>query len=91
MLTNPEKLFHPGYQVYAVLTMCRILYTLEHGDVAKKTAAARWAQAKLGLKTAGLIGEALAWSHDAPFDHLEETLELIRLTLLKSQAQGEIG
>lgn len=34
----------------AILTMCRVLHTLEHGTIVSKPVAARWAQAKLGGK-----------------------------------------
>ena len=36
-----------GYQAYAILSMCRVLYTLEFGTVVSKPAAARWAQGTL--------------------------------------------
>jgi len=31
-------------QTYTVLSLCRVLYTLEYGTVASKPVAARWAQ-----------------------------------------------
>jgi hypothetical protein len=39
----PDWLFEPRYCAYAVVTMCRVRYTLATGDVASKPAAARWA------------------------------------------------
>jgi hypothetical protein len=38
---------HPGRQAYAVLTMCRALYTHTHGEQATKRTAALWAQGYL--------------------------------------------
>ncbi|MFL6016647.1 MAG: aminoglycoside adenylyltransferase domain-containing protein, partial [Gaiellaceae bacterium] len=39
----PGWLFESPYQAYAVVTMCRVRYTLAHGDVLSKPGAARWA------------------------------------------------
>jgi hypothetical protein len=50
-----------GYQVYAVQTMCRALYTLEHGSVASKPMACDWASGKLPALWSGLIEKALLW------------------------------
>jgi hypothetical protein len=69
------------YQAYAILTMCRMLYTFEHGAVVSKPAAARWAIESLSGPWAGLIEQALAWRHGMPLDRLSETLDFIRYTL----------
>jgi predicted nucleotidyltransferase len=50
----------PGSQAYAVLTMCRGLYTCMHGEPVSKLRAAAWAQRQLP-EWAGLIREAVAW------------------------------
>ncbi len=68
----------PGYQVYAVLTMCRVPYTVRFGTVAAKSVAARWGRDDLGARWAVLIDEALAWRNGEPFDHLGETVKMIR-------------
>jgi hypothetical protein len=77
-----HHLLHRGYRVYAVQTMCRILYTLETGQVVSKPVAARWARETLGPRWAGLIDGALAWQKDDPPDaaepHLQETVALIQ-------------
>jgi predicted nucleotidyltransferase len=64
MPVDPAPLRRPGYQAYAVLTMCRMLYTLEHGTVVSKPVAARWAQQALGDSWTPLIDRALAWRKD---------------------------
>jgi hypothetical protein len=51
----------PGFRTYAVLTMCRILYTLHHGSVVSKRVAATWTRGVLGEPTASVIERALAW------------------------------
>lgn len=60
---NPARLaqWHWGAHVYAILTMCRMLHTLESGAVISKAAAARWARSTLGPPWASLIDRALAW------------------------------
>jgi hypothetical protein len=81
MLDDMARLRSPEYQAYAVLTMCRALYTLDTGAVASKPMAARWAQAALGAHRAMLIERALAWRAGMPLDVLDEVLELVRYTL----------
>lgn len=85
MRRDPMRLQHLGYQVYAVLTMCRILSTLQYGVIVSKPVAARWALATLGPRWALLIEQALAWRKDMP-DAVDEaevraTQELIQYTL----------
>lgn len=75
-----------GYQAYAVLTMCRILYTLDTGGVVSKPVAARWAQRALGGRWASLIEQALAWRKDRldlPGGDIDATLDLVRYTYQK--------
>lgn len=86
MLSKPVKLSHPGYQDYAVLTMCRMLYTLQNGGVATKPQAARWALATLDGRWHSLIEQADAWENDQPFDHLAETRDFMRFTIEQCQA-----
>jgi hypothetical protein len=59
-----------GYQVYAVQTMCRALYTLEHGSVASKPVACNWASTKMHAEWRGLIEKALLLKlNEETFDH----------------------
>ncbi|HEX7976401.1 MAG TPA: aminoglycoside adenylyltransferase domain-containing protein [Anaerolineales bacterium] len=74
-----------GYQAYTILTMCRMLYTLEYGTIVSKPKAARWARQSLGGRWEVLIDRALDWQPGAPMDRLAETLDLIRFTLSRSQ------
>jgi len=75
-----ERLRGGDYQAYAILTMCRALYTLCTGDFVSKPVAARWAQQELAQWQA-LIAWARAWQPGTPADKLNETLDLIRFTL----------
>ncbi len=81
MLDNPTRLRGGEYQAYAVLTMCRALYTLEHGAIASKLASARWARQGPAARWAALIGQALAWRPGGQMDGLDETVALIRYTV----------
>ncbi len=78
---RPAFLHDAEYQAYAVLTMCRALYTLEHGAIVSKPVAARWAQAALGGPWTAVIERAVAWHPGSQRDNLGETLGLIRYTL----------
>jgi Domain of unknown function (DUF4111)/Nucleotidyltransferase domain len=67
---------NPFYRSYAVLTMCRMRYTLQFGVVVSKPIAARWAQTVLDAVWTPLFQAALAWSSDIVPD-LGETLRFI--------------
>ena len=81
MLVNPNFLRDGEYQAYAVLTMCRALYTLQYGTIASKPVSARWALAELDQPWSALIEWALTWQHSDQSTRLSETLDFIRYTL----------
>lgn len=80
-LEDTSRLEQSGYQSYAILTMCRILYTMQHGTVVSKPTAARWAQARLNHRLVNLVERALIWQPHEQLDALQETLIFIRHTL----------
>jgi len=75
---EPEWLRPLEYQAFAVLTMCRALYTLRHGDVVSKPAAADWALSTLDPKWRPLVERALEWRRRHEVEDLSETLSFIR-------------
>jgi hypothetical protein len=89
LLRNPAELAYRGYQSYTVLTLCRMLYTLEYAAIASKLVAARWAQAGLGKPFAGLIERAWLGRHNpaenASPEDMKGTQDFIRFTLEYSQ------
>jgi hypothetical protein len=87
MLHDTARLRSNEYQAYAILTMCRALYTLETGAVASKPVAAGWAQAALDARRATVIERALAWRPGMALVMLDETLDMIQLTLERSREQ----
>src|SRR5262249_10829724 len=84
MLQDTARLRSDVYQAYAILTMCRALYTLETGEVVSKPVAARWAQKCFGQRAA-TVERALAWRPGARLDALDETRNLIQYTLERSK------
>ena len=84
ILTNPAYVTSSEYQAYAVLTMCRMLYTLTTGEIVSKPAAARWT-IENHSRWADLIQSALAWQPGIEMDCLGEVLELIRYTVETNQ------
>jgi len=70
------------YRAYAILTMCRALYALEHGTILSKPAAARWAQTRLGEGWRDPIARALAAQKHGSrgTELLSDALGLIRYT-----------
>jgi len=81
MLADPAHIRRSvfGYRCYAVLTMCRMLYTFEHGAIVSKTSAAQWVQASHDPRWRPVIDDALAFSAGRAPD-LETTLAFIRYT-----------
>jgi hypothetical protein len=75
-------------QSFVVLTLCRMLYSIETGDVASKPAAARWARQSLEPHWLGLIDRALANQHtqgEVASQEVEDTLAFIHYTFEKIQ------
>ena len=84
MLEDPSWLKNHGseYHAFAILTMCRALYTLEYGTIVSKPMAARWAQKELGERWSQVIERSIAQpvgSED--HDLYNESLEFIRFTM----------
>jgi hypothetical protein len=77
MLADSGRLRNEFYRCYAVLTMCRMLYTLRHGSVVSKPVAAAWAREALERRWHPLIDAALAWSRGNTPDP-SDTLDFIR-------------
>lgn len=86
ILDHPQILSGRGYQSYAVLSMCRIMYTLQTGCVASKPFAAAWAKENLADRWSPLIERAVEGRHlsdqQADPHDINETLELIRYATL---------
>lgn len=84
MLEDPTWLKEHGseYHAYAILTMCRALYTLENGTIVSKSAAARWVQGKLGEDWSRVIDQALIAQRPGTghYDLYRNALQLIRIT-----------
>ncbi len=80
MLDDPTHLGRDGSRTYAVMTMCRALYTLQLGDVVSKPAAGRWALAHLDERWAALIESAMGWENGRPMSDSQETQAFIRFT-----------
>jgi len=80
-LDNPSWVTQIRNQPFAILTMCRSLYILEHGDVASKAVAGRWAQKVLGQSWIEPIEWALEWPRGSETDHTITALNLIAYTL----------
>lgn len=69
---DSPKFRNGGYPSYIVLTLCRILYTLEAGTVVSKADAAEWAKQALGRRWAKLIERAWKARHNPPRKASEE-------------------
>jgi hypothetical protein len=86
-LTNPTRLQSSEYQAYTIVTMCRALYTLEHGTIQSKPKSARWAQQALGEAWAEPIEQAQAWQPGVELDAQLQAQALIRYTCEQYQIE----
>jgi len=89
LLNHPEEIRHRGYQSYIVLTLCRIRYTLQFGNVVSKPKAASWAKESMGGKWETLIDRAWEGRHHsqmpADAEQVRQTLDFIKYALEYSQ------
>jgi hypothetical protein len=89
LLAGPGALQQEGYQSYAVLSVCRILYTFQRGAVVSKLTAARWAQQALPARWSPLIESAWivrsASQGQASSQAIQGTLDFLRYALEQIQ------
>ena len=91
MVTYPLMLKDSEYQAYAVLSMCRIIYTFTYGIIVSKKKASSWAQRNLEKEWENLIKEAMEWKKGYAFNNFHRTLEFIKFTLeLVNRVKGNI-
>ncbi|WP_454780345.1 aminoglycoside adenylyltransferase domain-containing protein [Legionella sp. WA2022007384] len=83
MVFDLAKLTRSDYQVFAILTMCRTLYSVEMNDIASKIEAAKWVINKYNIWE-DLITKALAWEPDSELNKLNETQQFIKYVLDKN-------
>lgn len=83
-------LYEREHQAFVVLTLCRLLYTLDSGSVTSKPAAARWAHQALAPRSrwSTLIMQSLAEQHSsgqAPDSDIADTIAFVHYTVDRFQ------
>lgn len=93
MLQDSSRLKSDEYQAYAILTMCRILYTLKQGTIVSKPRAAAWVMKEFNCQWAVLIEQALSWREGRLMNVLNEVTAFIRFTqeYFKQFAESQSG
>ena len=85
ILDDPSQINKRGYQSFIVLSLCRMIYTLRHGKILSKSAAAKWALRNLDPKWRPLIERAVIGRQypnlDADLKDMQETQNMMRYTL----------
>jgi len=85
ILDDPAQTQSRGYQSFTVLSLCRMLYTLQYGTIVSKRVAAQWGQDTLGEQWTSLIKEAWLGRQNPGLEarpaDIDGTLNLIRYTL----------
>lgn len=89
MIEDPSKIDTRGYQSFIVLSLCRMLYTLQTGQILTKPAAAKWGTQNLDPKWTSLIERALVGRQNPNLhvqsEDLQGTLEMMRYTLQQTK------
>lgn len=89
VLENPSSVDSRGYQSFFVLSLCRMLYTLQTGEILSKRAAAKWAAENLDMKWKPLIERALIGRQNPGLsvrpEDLQGTLEMMRYTMQQTK------
>lgn len=83
-LDDFSKFNRSDYQVFAIFTMCRTLYSLETGAITSKMEAAQWALQRLDNNWKNLIELAIAWRPEQEINKLDETMQFVKYVLRKS-------
>jgi predicted nucleotidyltransferase len=82
ILDDPSQIKKRGYQSFCVLSLCRMLYTLQNKAILSKSAAAKWAVDTLDSKWKPLIERAIIGRQkpwlDAEQEDIQETLNMMR-------------
>jgi len=85
ILEDPSQIKSRGYQSFVVLSLCRMLYTLQYGTIVSKRVAAQWGQDTLGEQWTSLIKEAWLGRQSPGLEarpaDIHGTMNLIRHTL----------
>lgn len=77
ILTNSKKLETEWYQPYTILTLCRMMYTVEKGKIGSKREAAEWAIKNFGDRWGDLVDLARNWRRGDSFDQQNKILPMI--------------
>jgi len=82
ILSDLSKFKRSDYQVFAILTMCRTLYSLETGAITSKIEAAQWTLQRLD-RWKNLIEHAITWNPGQELNKVDETQQFIKYTINK--------
>jgi predicted nucleotidyltransferase len=89
ILANPSLINKRGYQSYCVLTLCRMLYTVKHGEILSKPNAAKWALEHVDPQWKALIERALVGRQESNLDadpeDIEGTLAMMRYVVQQTR------
>jgi predicted nucleotidyltransferase len=89
ILADSSVIKKRGYQSYCVLTLCRMLYTLKHGEILSKPEAAKWALTNMDPKWKPLIERALIGRQNSDLEaepgEIKETLAMMQYVLKQAK------
>ena len=81
MLFDLAKLNRSDYQVFAIVTMCRTLYSIKTGSITSKAKAAQWVINNYNADWSDLAAKAISWEPGLELNKLKETQQFIKYIL----------
>jgi hypothetical protein len=88
LLEDSSPLKDSHFQVYVILTLCRILYRHRYTDIVSKKVAAAWVKESYGKPWESLIKKAETWQHGQEMDAIAETLKFIEFVAQELEKSG---
>lgn len=80
MCDIPTSLEDDGYRTYTIFTMCRILYTVKHGQIVSKIKAGQWAVETLDRRWQILTQRAIDHRNGTPLNTINDVQAFIQFT-----------
>ncbi len=88
LLNDPKRLHRSEYQAYAALTLARMCYTLQEGDLISKRRVVEWAEESLPMPFSTLVSQASGWKPTSAFSHQHTVEEFLRYALQRAQVRA---
>ena len=88
-LRDLDWLKNSHYQSYLILNLCRILYTVLHGEAGSKKISATWAKRNFA-DWSEIIDAAQKWQYGQTMNREEEAIQFLSFAIQKVKETGVV-